>query len=117
MKRVAIPISNNRLSEFFGECEHYEIYEVDGKITGRKTVVVPGGINSTELPAWLGKYGVTDVITFKVNPKIIRYFVSRKVNLYVGIPTDLPENLMKEYMLGRLESDERIIRELINSEL
>ena len=26
MKYVAIPVTNNRLSEYFGECDHYEIY-------------------------------------------------------------------------------------------
>lgn len=117
MKRVAIPIANNKLSEFFGECEQYEIYDVDRKITGIQSAELPSGIAIEELPGWLEKQGVTDVITYKVNPKIIRLFASRKVNLYVGISSDSPQNLIDEYLKGKLESDEKIILELTNSEL
>ena len=117
MKRIAIPIVNNRLSEYFGECEAYEIYDVEQKITGKKSAGIPVGIAIEELPGWLEKQGVTDVITFKVNPKIIRLFASRKVNLYVGISLDNPDNLIDEYLQGKLESDEKIIQELTGNEL
>mgnify|MGYP006288479523 CR=1 FL=1 len=105
------------MSEFFGECEAYEIYDVEQKILGRHFAGIPQGIAMEELPGWLEKLGVTDVITYKVNPKIILLFASRKVNLYVGIPSDSPQNLIDEYLQGKLESDERIISELTNSEL
>ena len=112
MKRVAIPIANNRLSEFFGECERYEIFDVDHKITGRHSAAVPSGIGVEGLPGWLHKQKITDVITYKVNPKIIRIFAACKVNLYVGIVSDSPENLINEYLQGNLESDEKIIQEI-----
>lgn len=117
MKRIAIPIVNNRLSEFFGECEAYEIYDVERKIMGRQSAGIPEGIAIDELPGWLEKQGVTDVITFKVNPKIIRLFAARKVNLYVGVSLGNPDNLIDEYLQGKLESDEKIIQELTKSEL
>lgn len=112
MKRVAIPIANNKLSEFFGECEQYEIYDIDQKIARKQSAEIPGGIAIEDLPGWLKKQGVTDVITYKVNPKIIRLFAAHKVNLYVGILSDSPQILIDEYLQGKLESDERIIEEL-----
>lgn len=112
MKRIAVPILNDRLSELFGECEHYEIYEVDRKIVGRIRATLPEGIQITDLPVWLHDLGVTDVFTYRINPLIIRLFASLKVNLFVGVPTGSPESLIDAYLQGRLESDEHIIEEL-----
>ncbi|WP_372947726.1 NifB/NifX family molybdenum-iron cluster-binding protein [Mariniphaga sp.] len=111
-KRVAIPVTNEQLSEYFGECSHYEIFETDGKIVDRKEAKFPAGTVATELPGWLEEIGITDVITFKVNPKIINLFASKKVNLFVGVPIDSPQNLIEAYLQGKLESDEKIIQEI-----
>jgi predicted Fe-Mo cluster-binding NifX family protein len=111
-KRVAIPVTNEQLSEYFGECSHYEIFEIDGEITDRKESKFPAGAVVTELPDWLEEKGITDVITFKVNPKIINLFASKKVNLFVGVPIDSPEKLIEAYLQGKLESDEKIIQEI-----
>jgi predicted Fe-Mo cluster-binding NifX family protein len=115
MKRLAIPISNNRLSEFFGQCEQYEIFDIDREITARHSAKIPSGIDIREIPAWIEKQGITDVIAYKVNPGIIKLFASKKVNLYVGIQPDSPQNLIDQYLKGNLESDQEIINELINS--
>jgi predicted Fe-Mo cluster-binding NifX family protein len=112
MKRVAIPILNEQLGENFGECNHYEIYEIDKKITGKKTALLPVGLVLTELPEWLKKEGVTDVITYRVNREIINLFASKKVNLFVGIPIKSPDKLIDDYLKGKLESDKFIIAEL-----
>lgn len=112
MKRVAIPVVNHLLSEYFGECSHYEIFEIDKKISGRKTAQIPVGIAFPELPAWLEKQGITDVIAYRVNREIISLFASKKVNLFVGIPINTPENLIEDYLNGKLESDKKIIEEI-----
>lgn len=116
MKRVAIPIANERLSEFFGECNHYEIFEIDKKISKRKMAQMPVGISVKELPSWLENQGITDVIAYKVNREIISLFASRKVNLFVGIRIDSPEKLIDDYLNGKLESDKKIIAEITKTE-
>ena len=111
-KRVAIPVTNEQLSEYFGECSRYEIFEIDGNFVDHKEAKFPAGTVSTELPDWLEEIGITDVITFKVNPKIINLFASKKVNLFVGVSIDSPQNLIEAYLQGKLESDEKIIQEI-----
>ncbi len=115
MKRVAIPISKNELSEFFGECNHYEIFEIDKKIIDRKLVEIPSGFNILELPEWLKNQGVTDVIAYKISKQIISLFASNKVNLFVGVPKKSPQNLIDDYLQGTLESDKNIIEEITNN--
>jgi predicted Fe-Mo cluster-binding NifX family protein len=112
MRRVAIPVTEDRLSEFFGECSHYEIYEIDRKIRSRREAKFPQGIVAARLPGWLEENGITDVITYRVNPQIIRLLVSKKVNLFVGIAIDTPQRLIENYLQGKLESDEKIIQEI-----
>lgn len=113
MKRVAIPTFNDHLSEYFGECSYYQIFEIDNKILSKKNVELPVGIEVTDLPGWLEKQGVTDIIAYKVNRQIISLFASKKVNLFVGIPQQNPEKLIDDYLNGKLESDKKIIAELI----
>lgn len=112
MKRVAIPIANNKLSENFGECNYYEIYEIDKEIISKKTALLPADLTLTDLPGWLKSEGITDVITYRVHSEIIKLFASKKVNLFVGIPINSPKKLIEDYLQGRLESDKNIIAEL-----
>ena len=114
MKRVAIPVSDEFLSEYFGECQHYEIFEVEGKIVDKKEAIFPGGTTTSELPIWLKEQGITDVIVYKVNRKILNLFAAQKVSLFVGIPQNSPEKLVDAWLEGKLESDERIISEITN---
>ena len=112
MKRVAIPIVNNKLSENFGECNYYTIFEIGNKINSAKTSLLPNGISAADLPRWLKSEGVTDVITFRINRQIVNLFVAEKINLFLGIPIDSPENIIDDYLQGKLISDKRIIAEL-----
>jgi predicted Fe-Mo cluster-binding NifX family protein len=112
MKRVAIPIVNNKLSENFGECNYYTIFEIDRKINSTKTSLLPNGINSFDLPRWLKGEGVTDVVTYKINRQVVNLFVAEKINLFLGIPIDSPEKIIDDYLQGKLVSDKRIIAEL-----
>ena len=117
MKRVAIPVTNNQLSEFFGTCNHYEIFEIEKNVLRTYVLQIPAETDSMELPGWLEKNGVTDVITFRVNPKIMSLFASRKVNLFVGVPLDHPKQLIDKYIRGSLESDKKIIDEITKNEV
>ena len=116
MKRVAIPVTNNMLSEFFGTCSHYEIFEIEKKVLNRYSLLIPNGIEIVDLPAWLEKMEITDVIAFKVNPKIMKHFASKKVNLFVGIPFNTPDVIIDDYLKGRLESNGEIIAEITREE-
>jgi predicted Fe-Mo cluster-binding NifX family protein len=114
MKRVAVPISNNRLSEYFGGCSYYEIFEIKGQNIHKKTYELPDISDIRELPIWLKQQRVTDVIAYKVNSQIISLFASHKVNLFIGVPQSTSETLINDYLQGKLESDKNIIEELTN---
>lgn len=114
MRRVAIPIENNVLSEYFGGCNYYEIFEIENDDIRKTTFEIPEVEAVNELPDWLEKRGITDVIAYKVKKEIIRLFASRKINLFVGVPQEEPARIIEAYLNGKLESDKRIIEELTN---
>lgn len=112
MRRVAIPIADNKLSEYFGGCNFYEVFEIEDEEVRKSSVEVPTVETIDELPQWLEQRGITDVIVFKIKKEIISLFASQKINLFVGIHQDTPENLINDYLTGNLESDEKIIKEI-----
>lgn len=115
MRRVAIPIVDNKLSEYFGGCNFYEIFEIEDGEVRKSSVEVPAVDAVDELPQWLEQRGITDVIVYKIKREIISLFASKKINLFVGIHRDTPEQLIGDYLNGHLESDEKIIMEITNT--
>ena len=116
MKRVAIPISNNKLSEYFGRCSYYKIFEIADSYVSEKEFKLPKVKNIEELPAWASKKGITDIITYKIDKKIITLFNKYKINLFVGISIDTPESLINEFISERITSNNKVITEIMDKE-
>lgn len=114
MRRVAIPIVDNKLSEHFGGCNFYEIFEIENGKVSRSSVEVPTVSDVDDLPMWLAQRGISDVIVYKIKKQIILLFAQKKINLFVGIRQETPEKLIEAYLNGQLESDENIIQEITN---
>jgi hypothetical protein len=116
MKRVAIPVTNGKLSENFGMCSRYEVFEWEGTKVKRKVLELPEQREITLLPEWAANQGITDIITFKVEKRILSLFKKNKINFFIGVPVDDSESIFNEYRKGRLKSDERIIRQIMRQE-
>jgi predicted Fe-Mo cluster-binding NifX family protein len=114
MKRIAIPVVKSRLSEYFGQCDHYKIFEIDGSNIKNEKIKNPPKDDLVGLPEWAANEGITDIITYKVDKRIINLFSQVRINLYVGIPINIPpRKLIKDYIRGKLISDEKIIAEIM----
>jgi predicted Fe-Mo cluster-binding NifX family protein len=114
MQRIAIPITKGKLSESFGKCSHYEIFEIDNNQINSNIVEIPNVKDITELPEWAFKQGITDIITYKIDKQIINLFTKLKINLFVGIPIKPAQFLIEDYLNGNLKSDSNIISNIIS---
>ncbi len=112
MRRVAIPLMDDKLSEYFGQCSHYEIFEIDNKTIKSSKVEFHSIKEIEEIPDWVVKKGITDVIAYKMDKKFIALFSNTKINLFVGVPMDTAASLIDSYLNGTLRSDAKIIHEL-----
>ena len=113
MKRVAIPVVGGQLSEYFGQCDHYEIFEIDEGNAISEEIQIPPKEYVTKLPEWASGEGITDIIVYKIDKRIISLFAPLRINLFVGIPINIPSTLIEDYINGKLKSDEGIISEII----
>jgi len=108
MKRVAIPVVKGKLSEYFENCTHCEIFEIEGdNVKSIETEVPP--VDIANLPQWANQQNITDIIAYKINRNIINLFIEEKINLFIGINIDTSERIIESYVNGTLKSDEKII--------
>jgi predicted Fe-Mo cluster-binding NifX family protein len=113
MKRVAVPVVKGRLSEYFGQCNHFEIFEIDEGNIKSNEIEMPLKDDITKLPEWAASEGITDIIAYKVDKCIINSFTPFRINLFIGIPINTPRSLINDYINGKLKSDEIIISEIL----
>lgn len=109
MKKIAIPISNGRLSKHFGSCSHYRIFGVETSGISRANLEAPSYEDLTRLPAWVADQQITDIIAYKIDKVIIDLFARHKINVWVGAPDLDPEILLGEYLDGTLTSNEKVL--------
>jgi len=113
MKRVAIPVVGGQLSEYFGQCDHYQIFEIEKGNVISEEIEIPPKEYVTKLPEWASGEGITDIIVNRIDKQIITFFAPLRINLFVGIPVNTPRNLIEDYINGKLKSDEIIISEIM----
>ncbi len=114
MNRVAIPVFEGQLSEYFGQCDHYEIFEIDDATVKNIVSEVPPGEYVTKLPEWASIEKITDIIVYRIEKSIINLFAPLKINLFVGVHINTPGNLIEDYINGMLKLDEGIISEIVD---
>lgn len=112
MKRIAIPVIDGKLSEYFGQCKHYKIFEIKRTQVTSNLVKAPKDKEISLMPLWISDQGITDIVTYKIDGRIMALFANYKISLYVGIKCESPDEIIQTYLNGKLRSDEKIISEI-----
>lgn len=113
MKKVAIPITNGYLSEFFGQCNNYALFLIDNGIVRSEEIEIPPKQNIADLLEWAEIKGITDIIVYRIDKNLIKLFQPKRINIFVGILIDKPRNLIEDYLNGNLKSNQQIISEIL----
>lgn len=104
--KIAIPTSNGLLCPHFGHCEEFTIVTVDADgstITGSQTLAAPAHEPGV-LPRWLREKGVDVVIAGGMGGRAQALFAESGVNVCVGAPVAAPDEIVKAYLNGTLET-------------
>jgi predicted Fe-Mo cluster-binding NifX family protein len=104
--KIAIPLADGRLCMHFGHCEQFALVDVD-ESTGKSTnmqCVTPPPHEPGLLPRWLHELGATMIIAGGMGQRAHQLFAQNEVKVLIGVPIDTPENLVKAYLSGTLES-------------
>jgi len=110
MIRIAVPVSGGRLSQHFGHCEQFILYDVD---EGARKVVNKEVLESPEhepglLPKWLHDKGANIIIGCGMGTKAQQLFAQYGVDVVTGAPSLEPEKIIESFLAGTLETDENI---------
>ena len=108
--KIAIPLSNGRLSMHFGHCEQFALVEVDevAKKVGETKMLTPPGHEPGVLPRWLHEQGATVIIAGGMGNRAQELFTQNEIAVVVGAPSETPESLVESYISGALQTGENI---------
>jgi predicted Fe-Mo cluster-binding NifX family protein len=108
--RIAIPITNDILSQHFGHCERFVLVDVDleeKKILQREDVVAPPHEPGL-LPAWLAEREVNVIIAGGMGSRAQGLFAHNGIDVVVGAAAGSPEALVADYLADTLEAGQNI---------
>ena len=108
--RIAIPVTNGRLSAHFGHCEQFAIIDVD---SGSKNIlshelVEPPQHEPGVLPKWLAGLHVELIIAGGIGQRAQQLFAQNNIDGVVGAPDNEVQELVSQYLAGQLQCGENI---------
>ncbi|HID76320.1 MAG TPA: ATPase [Planctomycetaceae bacterium] len=102
---IAVPVSGGRLSDHFGHCEWFTLFEVDRAnrriITSRQ--LEPPPHQPGLLPAWLQRQGVNLVIAGGMGQRALGIFAQQGIQVITGAAPGHPEAIVCDWLEGRLQ--------------
>lgn len=103
MKKVAIPVVDNKLSQHFGHSDFFKVYLIDdnNKIYDNEFLPPPEHQQGV-IPNWIADQQVTDLIVGGIGPAAIDILNSRNVNVFSGANVDSPDNIILDFINGTL---------------
>jgi len=108
--RIAIPLTNGRLSLNFVFCECFALLDVDPDekiILGREDVWAPPHQPGL-LPPWLAGRGATVVLVGIMGKRAQGLFAEQGIRVVVGARVKTPERLVSDYLSGTLQAGKNV---------
>lgn len=108
--RIAIPLTDGKLSQHFGHCEQFVIVDVDSDTKDIKSqeLVDPPVHEPGVLPKWLSGLHVNLVIAGGMGQRAQQLFAQNQIEVVVGAPVEAPEDLVSARLNGTLETSSNI---------
>jgi predicted Fe-Mo cluster-binding NifX family protein len=108
--KIAIATDNNNVSEHFGRCPSYTIFETkENMITNKKKIDNPGH-EPGKIPNYLNDLGIKVIIAGGMGQKAVSLFEEYDIKVIVGA-TGKIEDVMKSYIENNLVSKESTCQE------
>jgi ATP-binding protein involved in chromosome partitioning len=108
--RIAIPITNGKLSPHFGHCEQFAVIDTDPEMKklSDTQILTPPVHEPGILPKWLGELSVDLVIAGGMGQRAQQLFAQNNIDVIVGTTDNTPQELALQYLTGRLQSGKNI---------
>lgn len=100
--RIAVAKEGDMVSEHFGHCEQFALFDVDGTGITDVTIVDNPGHQPGFLPGFLKQRGVEVVIAGGMGPKAVDLFENLGIQAITGVRGPVNE-AVKAYLSGTLK--------------
>ena len=107
--KVAIPIKEKNISEFFGQCSHYEVFTIKNGKVAKKHTEIPNVSELSEIPLWVKEQNIDTIITYSMKKDLLNAFIQNKINVFVGVPQKNGDELITDFLNGSLHSNSKIL--------
>ena len=99
MIKTAIPLTDNKLSEHFGHCEQFAIYELDDekRIISGPELVPPPPHEPGVFPKWLKSLGTDLVIAGGMGKRALDLFSENGIAVISGTAGETPEAVIEDF--------------------
>ena len=108
--RIAIPVTEGKLSMHFGHCERFALIDVEPaekKILKREDIDAPPHQPGL-LPPWLAERGANMIMAGGMGQRAQDLFAAQGIQVVVGAPAETPERLVSDYLAGILVVGENV---------
>jgi Mrp family chromosome partitioning ATPase/predicted Fe-Mo cluster-binding NifX family protein len=108
--RIAIPITDGKLSSHFGHCEQFAIIDADrdSKSVKHQEMVTPPQHEPGLLPKWLAGMNVELVIAGGMGQRAQQLFAQNNIEVAIGAPENEPQELVLQYLSDQLQCGQNI---------
>ncbi|MBS4538785.1 NifB/NifX family molybdenum-iron cluster-binding protein [Clostridium sp. D2Q-11] len=113
--KIAVASEKDRVSQHFGHCQNFNIYEVDkDNIVNMESVPNPGH-KPGYLPNFLNKLGVNIIISGGMGASAINLFNSKDIEVITGAQGNV-DDIAGKYIKGELASTGSICHQHLHHE-
>jgi predicted Fe-Mo cluster-binding NifX family protein len=103
--KVAIAKEGNEVSEHFGHCTEYAVFDiVNKKITGKKILQSPGH-EPGKLPVFLAEHKITHVLAGGMGPRAVDLFCENNIEVFLGVRGEI-ETVIRDFIGGKIAQGE-----------
>lgn len=108
--KIALPVAQGMLCLHFGHCEQFAVFDVDpeGKVIKGKQMLDPPRHEPGVLPRWLHEQGADVIITGGMGIRAQNLFSQNGIEVVVGAPAENPDEVVKAYLEGNLQTGSNI---------
>jgi ATP-binding protein involved in chromosome partitioning len=108
--RIAIPLTEGKLSQHFGHCEQFAIIDVDSDSKNIKSqeLVLPPAHEPGVFPQWLSGLCVNLIIAGGIGQRAQQLFKQNDIDVIVGASDNTPQELVLQYLTGKLRCGENV---------
>ena len=108
--KIAVASENNMVSQHFGHCEGFEVYDVENNKIINKQLIQNPGHKPGFLPNFLKDMGVNVIISGGMGNGAVEIFNEKNIKVITGAEGN-SEKACKSYLNGELKSTESICNE------